>query len=548
MNKSIKQRYITSAFLLLVSSVIVKVIGAVYKIPLTNYIGAVGRGYFSIAYNLCMPIHALTMGAFPIALTKLVSSYEAKGETKKIISLRFASKRLFFFVGILGMTAMIVFAKPYSILIAGAPKSIYTIIALAPSVFFSCLAASHRAFAEGYLDMKPTAISQIIDVLFKTIFGLLLARFSMGYLFEMYQQSGAVFGITAENDEQALSLIYPVTSAFAMLGAVIGSFFSYIFAAIYTNQKYNFNHSKNIDKKSAYNDILAFSGPLIAATLIQSIANFIDTSSIQYCLNLCDEATLSGLYNQNSDDIYTYVFGIYSAALDFKNLISGIVMALGVTAVPAVSSAYESGAERFSPLLTSILKYTAIISCGGGLVLSLYYNDMLNIFYGNNNGDIVENASKLLFWFGVTSLPSSIASTSVFCVQSLGYSKNTVLPFAFSAILRGVINYILISNVSVNIVGSAFSNFFGYLLIFVCNLVTISKKTNAKMNYVDMLIKPIVSAAATYFITLTLSDALFVSMSSTLKFMCSIAVCLLCYLGTLFLMKSITLDELKNIK
>ena len=88
MKQTIKQKYISSAFILLTATIVVKVISAVYKIPLTGYIGAVGRGYFSVAYNLCMPIHALTMGAFPLALTRLVSRYEAKGDRLKIKALR----------------------------------------------------------------------------------------------------------------------------------------------------------------------------------------------------------------------------------------------------------------------------------------------------------------------------------------------------------------------------------------------------------------------------------------------------------------------------
>ena len=92
MKKSLKQRYLTSAFILLAATVIVKIISAVYKIPLTSYIGAEGRGYFSIAYNLCLPVHSITMGAFPLALTKLVSSYEAKGDILKVKALRKASK------------------------------------------------------------------------------------------------------------------------------------------------------------------------------------------------------------------------------------------------------------------------------------------------------------------------------------------------------------------------------------------------------------------------------------------------------------------------
>ena len=114
MTKGLKQKYISSAFLLLLSTVVIKVISAVYKIPLTNYIGATGRGYFSVAYNLYMPIHAITMGAFPIALTKLVSTYNAKGESNKILALKRASRKLFFLVGLVGLVIMLAAAKPYT--------------------------------------------------------------------------------------------------------------------------------------------------------------------------------------------------------------------------------------------------------------------------------------------------------------------------------------------------------------------------------------------------------------------------------------------------
>lgn len=215
LKKGIKQRYITSAFILLLSTAVVKVISAVYKIPLTNYIGATGRGYFSVAYNLCLPIHALTMGAFPIALTKLVSSYEAKGDILRIKALRKASKKLFFIIGLVGTVVMFAVSKPYAQFVASSPKSIYTALALAPSIFFSCLCACHRAFAEGYMDMKPTAVSQLIEALFKMIFGLLFARLCMSYLYDFYIENGMVFGVIM-TEEEALAAIYPVTSAFSI--------------------------------------------------------------------------------------------------------------------------------------------------------------------------------------------------------------------------------------------------------------------------------------------------------------------------------------------
>ena len=108
---NLKNKYISSAFLLLLSGIAVKLISAVYKIPLTSYIGAVGRGYFAYAYNLVMPVHIVTMGAFPVALSKLVSSYLSKNDFKRVEELKKASKKLFFVLGLACTLILLAFSK-----------------------------------------------------------------------------------------------------------------------------------------------------------------------------------------------------------------------------------------------------------------------------------------------------------------------------------------------------------------------------------------------------------------------------------------------------
>lgn len=533
MKKSLKQRYLTSAFILLAATVIVKIISAVYKIPLTSYIGAEGRGYFSIAYNLCLPVHSITMGAFPLALTKLVSSYEAKGDILKVKALRKASKKLFFIIGVIGMAVMLIAAKPYCNIISSSPKSIYTILALAPSVFFSCLCACHRAFAEGYLDMKPTAVSQLLEALFKMIFGLLFARYSMSRLYEYYLIHNTVIGIKVSGEQEALSAIYPLTSAAAMLGVTLGSIAAYIFAMIYTNSRYSNFPAENIDSGSAYNELLTFSASLVGATVIQSISNFADTSSIQYFLSLCSEDTLKALYSYSGDDIYTYVFGIYAAVLDFKNLVPSVVMALGVTAVPAVSSAFENSSERFSSLLTSIFKYSSILSIAGGLLLACFSREILGIFYYSSNPDIVENGSRMLFYMGVTVLPCALATTTVYSTQALGFAKSTIPAFAVSCVLRVAVNYLLIPNSDINIMGAAFSNFIGFSVIVIMNIITVRRKTKAKISYINVFVKPVLCAILSYFVIT------YIKMHTSMNIYESIILMLLCA-GIYFIMLLVT--------
>lgn len=540
---TLKQKYLTSAFILLFSTVIVKIISAVYKIPLTGYIGAEGRGYFSIAYNLCMPVHAITMGAFPLALTKLVSSYEAKGDKHKVKALRIASKKLFFIIGIIGMGIMLLLSKPYCELISSSPKSIYTILALAPSVFFSCLCACHRSFAEGYMDMKPTAVSQLLEALFKMIFGLLFARYSMSWLYEVYILNGKVLGADVSTEQEALSAIYPLTSAAAIFGVTLGSIAAYIFAMIYTNSKYNNFPRDRVDAKLAYNELLIFSASLVGATVVQSISNFVDTSSIQYFLSLCNESSLKALYSYNGDDVYTYVFGIYAAILDFKNLVPSIVMALGVTAVPAVSSAYENSSERFSSLLTSIFKYSSILSITGGLLLSCFSREILGLFYYSSNPDIVENGSNILFYMGVTILPCALATTTVYATQALGFAKTTIPVFAVSCVLRVVVNYLLIPNSDINILGTALSNFAGFFVIVVMNIVTIRKKTKAKISYINVLVKPVLCGFLSYF------AITYIKMHISMNIYESIMVMLVCplfYFTMLIVTKTIVLKGIRK--
>ena len=547
MTKGLKQKYISSAFLLLLSTVVIKVISAVYKIPLTNYIGATGRGYFSVAYNLYMPIHAITMGAFPIALTKLVSTYNAKGESNKILALKRASRKLFFLVGFVGLVIMLAAAKPYTSIVSS-PNSIYTIIALAPCVFFSCLGASRRAYAEGFLDMKPTAVSQTVEALFKMVFGLLFARLSMNYFYNIYIQTGCVFNKVVSNEQEALLFIYPITSAFAMLGGTLGDFISYVFLVIYDKINYTSVCKDIVQVKQAYTKLIGFSCALVGATAIQSFSGFIDNSSIQYFLSLCNADVLGKQYAVSSQEVLSYVFGIYAVDLDFKNLIPSFVMALGITAVPAVSASYEGGQGDFSSLLTSIFKYTAILSVLGGVLMALFPSELLSVLYGKNNPDIVTNARELLFWFGVTALPCSFASTTVFCSQSLGFAKESIPSFIVSALARVGVNYLLITNNDINIIGTAFSNFIGFLIIMAWNMCIICKKTNAKIDLVKVLVKPVCCGVFTYFAVNFVKQNVFPFNNSIVFLVINVSFCLLLFITLQFLTKSITLSELKRLK
>lgn len=551
---NIKQKYISSAFLLLVSSVLVKAISAVYKIPLTAYIGATGRGYFTAAYNLYMPLHAVIMGAFPVAVSHLVSKYNENNNSAKIHSLKKASNRLFFIVGAVGMAVMLLLAKPYAQLVASSNKSILTICILAPTVLFSSIAASRRSLAEGYMNMVPTSVSQIIEAVFKVVFGLLFARLSMGYLYNMYMDSSSVLGIVCNSEAEALSVIYPLTSAAAMGGVTVGSFFSMIYVCAFVGVKYN-SHKIGCEYKasSSMMEIVSFSMPIIASTLIQSLSAFLDNSSVQYFLSMCDIDELKTAYFQcvkiskvRDEDLLTYIYGLFSAAQDFKNLIPGFTMALGVASVPAISAAFEAkNVERLSSLSNSIFKYTSVIAFGGGLYLTAASEYILNILYGSSNSDIVYGCKSLIEYFGLTIIFYSLSGTVVYAVQAIGCAKKSIPSFVLSAIIRVAVNYLLVTNAKYNIYGAVLSGTIGYAVILVSNLYIFKRNSGVDYKLGTMLVKPCICSLCALFLSKIIFASFFVTGNKLIDFIVISSIYFLMFTVLLILSGTIRFTELK---
>ncbi len=539
---NLKGKYLSSTFILLLSTVIVKIISAIYKIPLTAFIGGVGRGYFAYAYNLCLPVHAVTMGAFPVALSKLVSKYNSKGNVSKVLSFKKGSFALFSLVGFIGMLVLLCCAKPYSDLIAHSPKAIYTAAVLAPSVLFSCMSASYRGYFEGFLNMTPTAVSQTIDALFKAVFGLLFAKYSMAYLFKEYQVTGAVFGTAARDEQTALSLIYPFTSAFAMLGVTLGALSSLCFLCIYS--KYHCSYLKTaLDTKSANRELLSFSFPIMVSTCVQSVFQFLDTATIQLALNKIDVLTLKTIFSQSlkivnvsNDDLPTYVYGVFSSSLDFKNLVPGVTMALGISAVPAISRAFEQKDKKsFSALVNMIYKCTVLLSFVGGLLLYVCSEEILNLFYGKSSPDIVVSSVDLVKYFALTVVFYSLAGTAVFAVQSIGLAQKSIIPYAVCGVIRIVLNLILVTDKRLVLYGAVIAGAVGYGVLAVWNIAILCKYSKIKFDAVGVILLPCVSFTVTLYVCEILFNRLFLPDSTIALIIIKGAVsvsfyCILCFL------------------
>jgi stage V sporulation protein B len=153
---------------------VVKVIGAIYKIPLYNLLGDEGTTKFNLTYLLYVLLLTISTAGIPVALSRLISSAVATNRPRLVKRYFAVALPAFGLFGAACMAVMLLFPDKLAVLM-GDPGISNNIRALAPAVFFACIVAVYRGYAQGFENMIPTALSQIIEVCCKMCFGLLIA-------------------------------------------------------------------------------------------------------------------------------------------------------------------------------------------------------------------------------------------------------------------------------------------------------------------------------------------------------------------------------------
>ena len=175
-NKSKQQSFLHGSLILVVATALVKIIGAIYRIPLANILDTAGMGFYSTAYDLYVPMYSIAMAGLPVAISRIVAEHTASGKYKDAKKTLKMAQLAFLVTGSTGFILMLVLAfvltGPLGVFNIG---SLPGILAIAPCLVFCCIMSAYRGYYEGLRNMTPTAISSVIEALGKLVFGFSLA-------------------------------------------------------------------------------------------------------------------------------------------------------------------------------------------------------------------------------------------------------------------------------------------------------------------------------------------------------------------------------------
>ena len=171
-NQQKKNTFYGAAAILTVSTILVKIIGAIFKIPLIAILPEEAYGDFNGAYNIYSFFLTISTAGLPVALSKTVSECHTLGrenQKHRVFRVAFCA---FLFMGLFSFLCMSVFGQLVATYIIGNEKAVFCVWALAPAVLCTCCCSAFRGYAQGHMNMMPTAISQIFEAVCKLFLGL----------------------------------------------------------------------------------------------------------------------------------------------------------------------------------------------------------------------------------------------------------------------------------------------------------------------------------------------------------------------------------------
>ena len=452
------------------AGIICKVVGVLFRIPLSNMIGSLGMGLFGQVmpwYNLLLSI---TSAGIPVAISRMVSHYITIGEPGNA---RKVFKTAFKLLTVLGIVATIILLL-FSRLIAkfvGTPEGYLSFICIAPSLFFVCIMSAYRGYMQGMRRMMPTAISQLIEQVGKVAVALPLA--SIGFA-RGGQETGWILG-----------------SAGALLGTSLAECAAMLYMIIrchFVKPQPAQPNESSISGRALAKRIVMIAIPITLGACIVPLSNSIDSSMIKNLM------MASGFVPDDAGSRHGLLTGIVFPLI---NVPTAIAMAMSTNLVPAVASGLARKDMKYVARETGIgLQVASVVGFPCSIGMSLLAKPIVFLCFGRSYTlEHLLIASSLLEFSAMTIILFTMVQATSGALQGAGKQKIAMLTLLAGVICKIILNAILVSQYNINIHGAPIASLACYTVSMIPNLYYTCKYTGYRFSVMNIIIRPLSAAA-----------------------------------------------------
>lgn len=518
--KNSTKLFFSGVVVLTVANLLVKAIGLLFKIPMNKVVGDTGMGYYTSAYTIYTFFYMISTSGLPIAVSILISESRTKGQLRQIKKIFRTTVALFFSIGLVGMLAMMIGANSFASMLKASPTSA-CIMAIAPTLFFICISSALRGYFQGFQQMVPTAVSELIEALCKLAVGIILALYAIDQNYPIHIVAAyAAFGLT--------------------IGAGLGMLFLCISKLLFKETIYTaeFVETTGVsDETTPTSKILArlvkVALPITISASVMSLTNMIDMVIVQ---RLLQETGMSQLEA-------TTVYGNYTTlAVPMFNLPPVLIYPISAAIIPLLSVAHSQGdKKRCRTIMESALRVAVLIGVPCAFGMSALARPILSLFFRVESS--IDMAYPLLRLLAPSSLFVCILSITNAILQACGRERKPVISMLCGAMVKIVSNYFLIQIIGMK--GTPISTFLCYLTVTCLNFGFVAKYAEIVPNIKQVFLRPFICGilcAATALGTYTLASRFTGNAASTLA---AIACAGIVYLFLIFITGAVVTEDVK---
>ncbi len=431
-------------------------------------------GYFSSAYGIFLTVYAVSVTGLPVAASKLTAERLSNGDEKGAAKVKGSALMLCGISGAVFTLLMLLLAYPFCVYIGKSPLSVLAAAAITPSVLFSCITAVLRGCAEGRKNMYPTAISQVIEAAVKLVSGLALCRSVLNQPQQFFEEAAKLMRkmpLGAFDNILADDLVMPLAAAGAILGVTLSSAAGLLFMLVGGGKAKA--SERALPDRAIAGELAAVIIPVALGSLVTNLTSLIDLATIIGCLKkalLAEPMLFEGL-NISSEALPNYIFGCFSGmAVTVFNLVPSFTNMFGKGAVPYAA---ESFAENNIPLMRKsvmqVVFTTGFVAVPAGLGISALAPQILSLLFPSRPNEVrIAAVSLRILGIGVIFL--SVSSVLFSIMQSAGKGDIPVKITAVGAVVKLVLNHMLIPIPFINVLGAAVATDVCYFVVFLLSI------------------------------------------------------------------------------
>jgi len=516
-----KENFVKSAAILSIAGFIVKILGAVYRIPLTNLIGTEGIGYYQPAYNIYNLLLVVSLSGFPTAIAKLVSEKRALNNFEGAYQIYKVSKWGLLIIGFVSSILVLIFAQQIMNTL-GFPGSYYSMLALVPALFAVPLLSSYRGFFQGSQNMTPIAISQIIEQIFRVLTGLYFAYYLINYGLEE-AAAGATFGASVGG-----------------IAALVVILVIFIINKKHINNEIKISKNNKSEKTwDIVKSLLYIAIPITIGASIAPLMGLVDSYLVSSRLSFI------GYTNVQIADMFGELSGTAQTLINFPLVFS---TAVAMSLVPAITEAYtKKNKIRLNKTCNAGVRISLIIGLPCGIGLYLLAQPIIALLFSSLGPEKHASAGELLKIMAISVIFLTLVQAFTAILQSVNKQFLPVKNLFFGLVVKIIMSYVLIGMPEINIKGAAISTTGAYVVVAMLNLYDINTKTLVKINIIKLIIKPIISALIMAIAVWTSFRLLINIVGPSLSTLLSITFAVMVYVICLFITGSITEEDLDLI-